>query len=445
MSVKHLILRNGIWHYKRRVPKRAASIDHRGTVRLSTEQREHDLDKAIIVRDRINQANMEFWSTASIDRGAALSAYEVNVKRALALGFQYVPAKDLANGALADLAGRLAALERSGLYHSEAATAAVLGGGEVAGAALPLSQVLKQHELHNSDQLRTKSKDQLRKWRNPKKRALRNVGMVLGNQDIDLFSITRTQALEFRQWWMDRMQSGEVKTQTANKELSNLVALFNSAIKRLQLDVKNPFAELSFEESGGTDRLAYDKSYVQNEILAPGRLKKLNFEARSILFLVAALGIRPSEACALTQSRIKLDAVTPHIVIAPDGRQLKSGNAVRTIPIHGLALAVLTSNPNGFPKYFDRPDSFSAAANKALGVAKLRPSPKHSVYSLRHTFQDLLTNAQVPPRVDHDLFGHALNREKYGAGASLQLKLEWLKKVSYSPSPGLLKEIASQC
>jgi hypothetical protein len=41
------------------------------------------------------------------------------------------------------------------------------------------------------------------------------------------------------------------------------------------------------------------------------------------------------------------------------------------------------------------------------------------MYSLRHSFEDRILAAGIDDRIRRDVFRHRLNRERYGAGASL--------------------------
>ncbi len=85
--------------------------------------------------------------------------------------------------------------------------------------------------------------------------------------------------------------------------------------------------------------------------------------------------------------------------------------------------------PGGFPRYRDAPDTLSATVNKALGAAGLRPTPDHTLYSLRHTFKDQLIAIEAPERVQDALMGHAIREVKYGAGPSLEQRAKWLARV----------------
>lgn len=96
----------------------------------------------------------------------------------------------------------------------------------------------------------------------------------------------------------------------------------------------------------------------------------------------------------------------------------------------GYALEAFKRFPNGFEKFHDEPDAISNSTNKFLREKGLFPSDQHSVYSLRHSFQDRLTSIDTPDRIQAELIGHKFDRPKYGDGPTLELKAEWMKKIS---------------
>ncbi|MCF6344688.1 MAG: hypothetical protein L3J15_08475 [Devosiaceae bacterium] len=130
-------------------------------------------------------------------------------------------------------------------------------------------------------------------------------------------------------------------------------------------------------------------------------------------------GYRPSEGCGLFPEHIKLEGAVPHISIEGVGRQLKSVHARRVIPLAGVSLEAFQQCPNGFPRYRDNP-SLSATVSKYLRANDLLETPKHSLYGLRHAFEDRMIAAGIDDRIRRDLFGHTLNRERYGKGATLE-------------------------
>ncbi|MFQ8434076.1 hypothetical protein [Amaricoccus sp. W119] len=46
-------------------------------------------------------------------------------------------------------------------------------------------------------------------------------------------------------------------------------------------------------------------------------------------------------------------------------------------------------------------------------------SPKHVVYSLRHSFEDRMLEAGIDDRIRADVMGHAYERPRYGVGGRL--------------------------
>jgi integrase len=153
-------------------------------------------------------------------------------------------------------------------------------------------------------------------------------------------------------------------------------------------------------------------------------------------------GARPSELVNLTKDRIKLTANIPHISVealeraddAP-GRELKTVQSKRDIPLVGLALEAMRRHPDGFSRYFDKADNFSAAANKHFRKRKLLPTPKNTVYSLRHSFKDRLKDVECPEEMIDELMGHKIDKPKYDDGYGLRLKLKNIQAIAFTPRP----------
>jgi integrase len=57
--------------------------------------------------------------------------------------------------------------------------------------------------------------------------------------------------------------------------------------------------------------------------------------------------------------------------------------------------------------------------NKFLRENKLLESDRHTLYGLRHSFEDRCLRAKIDERVRRDLMGHALGRQRYGEGGGL--------------------------
>ncbi len=168
-------------------------------------------------------------------------------------------------------------------------------------------------------------------------------------------------------------------------------------MKRLGLAL--PLSDLSFKEGEARPRPPFSESWIRDHLLKPGALGGLNKEARCILLAMVNTGARPSELAALTEAQIHLDA--------------------------------FKACPKGFPKSRCSSASLSATVNKFLRSNGLMETPDHSLYGLRHSFEDRLLTAGIDERIRRDLFGHALNRERYGKGASLSHVCDLIQRVAY--------------
>ncbi len=79
------------------------------------------------------------------------------------------------------------------------------------------------------------------------------------------------------------------------------------------------------------------------------------------------------------------------------------------------------------------------AASKALMryvkvVRDDSDDPRLTVHSLRHTYKDMLREAEVPEEIQNFLMGHTSGGQgsRYGAGPPLRLKAEYVEKLDLS-------------
>jgi integrase len=303
---------------------------------------------------------------------------------------------------------------------------ALLGGASP--GSISVSSALNLYWTLAADKALGKSPDQLRRWKNPRIKAVKNFIAIVGDKPIA--EITGDDMLEFRGWWLDRMSAGEVTANAANKDLVHLGDVLKTVNKLKRLDLDLPLSDLSFKEGEAGTRPPFSAKWIRDKLLAPKALDGLNAEARGILLAMINTGARPSELAGLTTGCIRLGGAVPHISIEAVGRQLKSPNARRVIALAGVSLEALREFPDGFPRYRASPAGLSATVNKYLRENGLTETQAHTLYSLRHGFEDRLLAVGVDERIRRDLMGHALNRERYGAGASLEHLLVVVTKIA---------------
>lgn len=424
--------RSGFWYYVRRVPAEYTALDARGIVKTTTKIRIADDPRGIRARRIAQQLNAEteaYWrGLVSGQAAEARRRYDAARSRARAMGFDYRPTAELAAAPIGDILARLERLVDKRELEDEGAVAAALGGEEQ--PALMLSDLVDEYERISLAGLKAMSPDQIRRWRNPKTRAVENLVSVLGG-DRPLTRITRGDALDFRTWWQDRILNEDVQIETANKDIGHLNKMLRTIERHHRIGIDPVFSQLRFEGAGTRSRAAYEARFVAGKILVPGALDGLNEEAIGVIHLMAETGLRLSEAVNLTADTIDLAHDVPHVRVRPIGRKMKTEQSARDIPLVGTALAAMLRHPAGFPRYRDKAASLSALVNKALAARGLRPTPQHTLYSLRHTFEDRLTAVEAPEKLIAALMGHKYSRPKYGAGPSLEQKRHWLTRIAF--------------
>lgn len=293
-----------------------------------------------------------------------------------------------------------------------------------------LSKCLDNYWRFEKQKTLNKSSNQIRKWQNPRKLAIRNFISCIGDKPVA--TINRDDMLTFRDWWIQRINQSDVTPSTVNKNLVLVKTILESVSDnlRLNIDIKYLFRKLMLADDDQARRLPFEKDYIVNTLLNSKNLKGLNEQAKWVLNAIAETGASISEQVGLMPEDIVLNHDIPHIIIVPRQKKaLKTKYRKRIIPITGFALDAFKACPNGFTDYRERPDSLSGVLSKFLKENNLLPTDKHTVYSLRHSFQDRLLAANAPDRVQADLMGHKFNRPVYGDGASLEQKKEWMEKI----------------
>ncbi len=418
-----IFLRGGHWYIRRRVPTRYASVEPRSIFRASlyTDSREIAAAKAAqIWAEAIEawEAKLEGRDAASTERMAA--ARNIAQRR----GYRYLSAPDVANLPIDELLGRIEAVVdgRGRVDHQDAE--AILGG--VPKPTILVSDALDEFYKVEAARLVGKSPDQLRRHRAPRVKATKNFVQVIGDRPIN--EITTRDLFDFRGWWLERIATGEVQKNSANKDFSYLLAMWRACARAHDLDLPFKTDGLAFSEGKQATRPPFSITWIKDKLLAPGALTGLNLQARTILMVMINTGARPSEIAALTEQRIILDDPIPRIRIAAEGRTLKSEYADREIPLVGVSLDAIKKCKKGFPTYADSP-GLSDTVNKFLKENGLRETPEHSLYSLRHSFESRMMKADFPERLKADLMGHRLKRERYGE-LELEHVREWLLKIA---------------
>jgi len=421
-----ITLRGSTWHLRRRVPTRFAGVEPRREVWISLKTDSHQLasKKAPAVWDSL----IAGWEAQLAGRSEdATVRFEAMRAIAGAHGLVYRPIRDVEQLPLEELLARVEVLQRRDGRVDTVVAPAILGSVDV--PSLTVSEALEEYWRLTPDRTRGKSDDQKRRWRNPRKKAIRNFIDVVGN--LALAKLKRTDFLDFRSWWLERITEEGLTPNSANKDLIHLADVLKTVNELKGYGFDLPLQKLTLQEGDKKERIPFSDVWIREKLLAPGALDGLNAEARAILIGMINTGYRPSEAAGLTADRIRLDVPEPHIFIAPDEtRQIKNKTSRREIPLTGVSLEVFREFPRGFPHYRERPATLSATVNKFLRENGLMESERHVMYSLRHSFEDRMLRGRIDERIRRELMGHSLGREKYGEAGGLPFKAAELSRIA---------------
>lgn len=426
---EYLTRRNGTWHFVRRVPVEFAEIDRRGIIRHSTRIRiAHDRvgRRAARVAEKFNERLELTWKDLALGQSKTeVTRYEDARMRARLLGYEYLENAVLLERPSEMRLERLEALVAKGVASDPGARAALLGTEKR--PAFKLSRLFIEFEAATKDELREFSPEQIRIWRNGRVRAVENFVNVVSDKLVT--ELTTDDAIDYTEWWRERVLNDGMVAKSANKDIGQLSRMLKEMSVRRRLNLPDIFKGLRLKGESEKPRCPFETEFIQHRFLAKGGLLGLNEDARFVMYVITETGLRPSEVVNLTPQAIRLDAAVPHVKIMPEDRRLKTEDSEREIPLVGVALAALKLRPEGFPRYRDKSSGLSATLNKYLTENELRPTPDHTVYSLRHSFKDRLVAVEAPDSLIDSLMGHKTYKPKYGKGPSLELKLKFLERI----------------
>jgi len=330
-------------------------------------------------------------------------------------GFRFMTAHEAARLPLTDLIERVEAVPAPRGAPDKIEAAAILGGARH--PQMTVSRALDRYWSVARVKTLNKSPDQVRRWENPRRKAVANFMAVVG--DLNIEDVSTKDLHLFKSWWVDKMENEGVSANSASKDFIHLTAMMREVALAEEILLRFDTKGLNIKDSDKGTRPPFSTHWLREKILADGALNGLNGEARAILLGMVNTGYRPSEGAMLTRNQIILEANIPHIKIEPvNGRALKTVHSKRVIPLCGVSLEAFRAYPDGFPRYADSP-SVSDTINKYLRENGLLESPKHSLYSLRHSMEDRMLAAGFDERIRRDILGHALQRERYGSGGQL--------------------------
>lgn len=421
---KHLHRRQGTYYLKRRVPVEYRGVEPKVTIwkSLKTDSLSEAKLKALRIWDELTA----MWEAKLAGRSEdAIVRFDAVQALARKKGFTYLPLDQVIQLDQKAFYDRVLSITENDGKLDLAEARAILGVEPPPG--INISTALELYWGLSRDKAFGKSPDQLRRWKNPRKKTIQNFITLVGDKDIS--EITRADMLEFRTWWLDRIEFEGLTANSATKDFNHLRSILRTVNEMKELGLNLPFDKLSIQETKRPKRPGFSDHWIRDVLLKPGALEGLNAQARAIFIIMINTGARLSEIANLKREHIALNEPIPYMHITPVDRQLKTISSERKIPLLGCSLDAAESFPDGFPRYRDKP-SLSATINSFLRENGLKETPEHTAYSLRHSFEDRLRQAHVDEKVRKRLFGHSVGRIDYGE-VSLSESAEAIGKIAF--------------
>ena len=368
------------------------------------------------------------------ERPDAADAYRAAQKIAQARGFVYRPLSDLLDAPLEEV------LERVEAATADPATEtfkALLGAVEQ--PALRLSGLVDEVERIAAHDNRYKSENQMRIWRNPRKRAIANLQAALGGKDVLVSDIDHAAALKHKAWWQRKIAAENLSTESANREFSNMAGMLRRYYESIaQPDPPYPYHRVYLKDRHKAEsrKLEIPVDWITEKWFAPGAFDGTNDEARDILLISVETGCRQSEICDLPPEAIVLDHPIPHLRLkfeeGENRREIKNTSSIREVPLVGVALAAAKRHPDGFPRYRGK-STYSATMNQYMRNNGLLPSRDHTIGGVRHTWDSRIIAETKRSDVSGEMMGHSVRlirgRPVYGDAMNLLERQALAQKV----------------
>lgn len=422
-------LRNGTYHFRKRVPRRYASVEPIPILQLGLHT--DSLEIARIKAPQVWAEMIEAWE-AKLDGDSAEGEARLTAARNIAQrrGFRFLHVQDVARLPLKEIMARMDAIPNAPTRADLPVIEAVLGTPPPSG--VKISEAVAVYYENAADLLDGKNEAQIKRHKAPRLRATESFIKAVG--DMPLGDITNEHMFQFRSWLMARVSRGEVVADSANKDIICLRSMWKlvAKAKNVKLQYESEGLMLKAKAKAKTEgRKPFSDEWIKTKILAPGALDGLNDEARLIVLTMINTGARPGELAGLEKADIRLTGDFPLIMIRPnETRAIKNTSSVRHIPLTGVSLDAIKEARNGFPRYAGKADSLSATVNKFFRENGLMETPDHVIYCLRHSFEDRMLRAGIDERIRKDMLGHEIDRERYGEAGGLRHIYDLLKPIA---------------
>lgn len=292
-QLRGLTKRGGVFQFRKAIPQKLQKLI--GKREFVQSLRTNDVEEAIL---RCRAAQAEFDDLIRNAREGRKpverrSSADELAEMALVMGLDYRPASEIArHGDHAEFLRRHRLWEERGRPGGEQFKA-IFGEAD---KIVRLSTLLDDFIHETRDERARLNSREVDKKLNPLRKAVSDLIGFTG--DIHIAELTARIAADFTQKLKDRVASGEIKPNTANKTLGHLRKTIAFAIESQRFSGDNPFASRRLKGKVGR-RPPYSTKFIRDNILAPGALNGLNDVCQALIWAMIDTGANASELCGL--------------------------------------------------------------------------------------------------------------------------------------------------
>ena len=253
--------------------------------------------------------------------------------------------------------------------------------------------------------------------------------------DKQLGDYTRADALQFREWLINRGLTGSSVT----RNFSYLKAVFNFAVSEYALDITNPFIGVYHDRQAGV--IKRQPIPIDDIKRVQAQCRQIDDDIRWLVALLSDTGMRLAEGAGLLRSDILLECDVPFVRIQKHTwRGLKTKSSERDVPLVGEALwaaervlGAQTESIFAFPRYNQSKTTAANSASAALNKWLKQYVPAGcTMHSFRHSMRDRLRAVECPADVTDQIGGWATDGigHGYGTGSPLIVLQRQLMKIA---------------
>ena len=264
------------------------------------------------------------------------------------------------------------------------------------------------------------------------KRNTKYLVKALGNKPITAYS--SADAASFR----DKLFKKSLSIGSVKRILGSLRSIINLVIREMGIEGSNAFANVYLHHVEHEENKRLPIMDTSLFTLQDACVEK-NDQLRWLVALLSDTGMRLAEAVGLHLDDIQLDTDIPHLVIQPyPWRRLKTKSSKRTVPLVGVSLlaaqqVVKHHTEFAFPKYCDGTNTNSNSASAALNKwIKTVIGKEYVIHGLRHGLRDRLRAVECPSDIIDAIGGWTTEGvgQTYGKGYTLEILSRWLDRIT---------------